>query len=121
VGACPQQAFNPSDPNPFFSLDVNDELCDNCNFSQTTVSAHFDPGAAQTITLSCDGGCSESSDVVITLGEGISIANSGSRISAELSHNFTESFYSFKLLDFNVAVSTPDSKIFKSNNPGAIP
>lgn len=117
---CEQQAFNANNPNPYFSLNIDDSNCDYCDLEQNSVSMHFDPENTQEITLSCQGEECNSTPVEMALSEGVLVDHNSSRIGITLSQLFSSEIDSFKLLDFNVTVSTLDGKIVKSNNPSAI-
>jgi len=114
---CPQQAFDPASDEPFFSLSISDSNCINCLLDQNTVSMHFDPSSAQSIVLSCTGAACSSPSVNIALGGGISVQRESSRIGISLKHIFSRELESFKIMDFNIKVSTFDGKVARSNSP----
>ncbi|MEM0359869.1 MAG: hypothetical protein QXK06_00850 [Candidatus Diapherotrites archaeon] len=121
---CPaSQPFNPASTQPYFSITIDDSKCGNCNFGalQKTISGHYNPATGETITIFCDKPSCNSSPITISFSQGVSINHAGpTRTEFLVNHLFDANVDSFKLLDFNVSVSTPDKKIVKSNNLEAI-
>jgi len=79
---CPFVDMNASDPNPYFSVTVDDANCSACGFTSTTVKGHFDPSAINTIVISCQevgGGVCDSEDIEIILGSNSAIARASTR------------------------------------------
>ncbi|MCX6802655.1 MAG: hypothetical protein NT067_06115 [Candidatus Diapherotrites archaeon] len=119
---CPKQAYSDSNSQPYFSVTINYAACaGNCIIAQDKISAHYSPTTGARIDLNCAGATCASAPIILIFGEGVSIMHTPPlRTEFSVMHSFDGNVSSFQFLDFNVAVSTPDGKIVKSNYIEAI-
>lgn len=119
AGACPNNAFNPNDPNPYFSLQFNTQDCVACNLSP--IATHFDPATDYNIFLHCPSDNCFSKPIQIILGNQLSLSRDQNQtIILDMNFEFNQTITRFVTLDANVTLTVPDYNIIRTNNPSQI-
>ncbi len=122
-GACPDNPFDPSNPQPYYKIAIDDSNCGNCYFPQKIIANHFDPNTDTNISILCQGISCRSKSIDFVLNKGFSVSrNSDSNYSVQLGMavSFDSNIEQFYFLDFNYSVRDSDFNILKTNNPQAI-
>ncbi len=107
-GPCIENAFDPFDPNPFFSIQVLDSNCPKCDLASKKASGHFAPSQDLNFVLSCIGTDCSLENVLIKI-EDLEMDfdySSEKKVRIETKITFNEPPKSFAPIDINISVST---------------
>jgi hypothetical protein len=115
VASCPQDAFNPGDPDPFLQVNLLDAGCPNCQLTQTVVSGHFNPAQDHNITVYCDSNAScQSNPLTLTFGQHLTLDHSNTeKLDIILAISLSQPVNALEFMDFNLMVSRPEYNAFK--------
>lgn len=120
--ACPQDPFDPGNPNPFFSISFETTLCPHCSIAPATISTHFPAGSDYNVFLSCNSPSCESEPLQLLFNNFFVFSrdtNKAMRLEMELF--FDENISSFQSTDFNYSIRVPRYGIVRTNNPTTVP
>ncbi len=111
--ACPSQSFDPSNPNPYFSLQIFDENCTSCGFLQNTVSGHFDISQNNWIAIICTGAECTATQIDINAAQYFSISRNSNALPVQISTGMLmkNKITGFYFNDMNITVSNNDFNI----------
>ncbi|MBI2597884.1 MAG: hypothetical protein HYW50_01675 [Candidatus Diapherotrites archaeon] len=108
--SCPNDPYNNTDPRPYFQLEIFDENCSLCAFSNTTASGHFDSSQNNWIAVHCTGTECISKQIDLNLaGEFLATrSTSGLPSTALAAITLKERIRKFYFNDLNISVSADD-------------
>lgn len=120
-GACPQNAFDPLNPNPYYFIQFSTASCPLCTFVQQTVSLHHPTGADYNVFLSCTvPGCFSKPVQLLFNNFLTAIRDSNETLKLNLRLQFDRNIDSFQSLDINFAVQVPQHGIVRVNDPSKL-
>lgn len=120
--ACPQDPYNPSDPDPYFALTIDTSHCTDCALPQTTVSRHFSLGSNYLVKLSCGAEECDSETVSITVNNLLTVGRSSTKaLQLESTFTFHETPEYLQVLDFNYSIQNAKYGIIRTNRFETVP
>lgn len=120
---CPNNAFNSSNPLPYYKITIDDSNCGSCFFSQKTIASHFNPLSDLNVAIFCQGSSCRSKSIDFFINKSLSVfrrTDSNYQVLIDLNVMFDSNIEQFLYLDFNVAVKDSEKGIVKTNNPLSI-
>ncbi len=121
-GACPQDPFNPGNPNPFFSISFETTLCPHCSISPAIISTHFPAGSDYNVFLFCGRPSCESEPVQLLFNNFFVFSRDSNKvIRLEMELFFDQNISAFQSTDFNYSIRVPRYGIMRTNIPAAVP
>jgi len=107
---CPNDAFDPANPNPYFSLALLDQNCSKCALSTKTIKGHIDISKNNWIAVSCIGAACTSPQIDINVSQNYSITRNQNALPVQISTGITlkNKITAFYFNDMNIAVSEND-------------
>jgi len=109
---CPFADLNALDPNPYFTLTVDDTNCAGCAFTNSVVKGHYNPSATNSILVSCvevDAGVCDSQFIEIFLGDTSKVSRETTdQLTLAVDFTFSDEVKRLVLDDVNFLVERED-------------
>jgi hypothetical protein len=111
--SCPDDPFDTTNPNPYYSLQILDQNCSECAFSAKTVNGHIDISKGNWIAVSCDGTSCTSPQIDINVAQNYSISRNENALPVQITTGIMlkNKITAFYFNDLNITVSGTDYNI----------
>lgn len=116
-GACPQNQFNPLDPNPYYSVSFSVSGCPDCAFSPQKISLHHALGSDYNIFLACTNPPCDSEPFQLLLNQFfVATRDSNKNFQFKTNLEFDQNIQSFRSLDLNFTIRVPKYGIVRTSD-----
>jgi hypothetical protein len=116
-GSCPQDPFNPADPNPYFSISFSTSGCPECAFSPQKISLHHATGPDLNVFLACTNPPCDSEPFQLILNQFfVATRDSNKNFQFKTALEFDQNIQSFRSLDLNFSIRYPKYGIVRTSD-----